>query len=103
MNTAIVIAGGTGHRMGQDIPKQFINVYDKPVLMYTLEGFQKHPLIDEILVVCIEGWESVVRAYAKQFGISKLRTIVCGGVQDKNPSGTASLLWKARPRPMTSL
>lgn len=41
MNTAIIIAGGSGARMGQDIPKQFINVYDKPVLIYTLEGFQK--------------------------------------------------------------
>ncbi len=79
MNIALIIAGGAGHRMGQDIPKQFINVYDKPVLLYTLDGFQQHPLIDEILVVCIEGWESVVKAYAKQFGISKLRTIVCGG------------------------
>ena len=43
MNVAIIIAGGSGSRMGQDIPKQFINVYDKPVLVYTLEGFQKHP------------------------------------------------------------
>ena len=43
MNVAVIIAGGSGHRMGQDIPKQFINVYDKPVLIYTLEGFQKHP------------------------------------------------------------
>ena len=49
-NIAVIIAGGSGHRMGQDIPKQFINVYDKPVLIYTLEGFQKHPQIDAIEV-----------------------------------------------------
>ena len=55
MNIAIIIAGGSGARMGQDIPKQFINVYDKPVLIYTLEGFQKHPQIDVIEVVCIDG------------------------------------------------
>ena len=78
-NIAVIIAGGSGHRMGQDIPKQFINVYDKPVLIYTLEGFQKHPQIDAIEVVCIEGWESVVMAYAKQFNISKLKWIVNGG------------------------
>ena len=36
MNVAVIIAGGSGSRMGQDIPKQFINVYDKPVLIYTL-------------------------------------------------------------------
>lgn len=76
---AIVIAGGSGHRMGQDIPKQFINVYDKPVLIYTLESFQRHPMIDAIEVVCIEGWEHVVSAYAKQFGIDKLKWIVQGG------------------------
>lgn len=65
--------------MGQDIPKQFINVYDKPVIIYTLESFQKHPMVDEIEVVCIEGWEQILWAYAKQFGIDKLRWIVPGG------------------------
>lgn len=79
MTTAIIIAGGSGHRMGQDIPKQFINVYDKPVLIYTLEGFQKHPQIDAIEVVCIDGWHDVVWAYAKQFGIDKLKWVVSGG------------------------
>lgn len=79
MNIAIIIAGGSGHRMGQDIPKQFINVYDKPVLIYTLEGFQNHPMIDKIVVVCIKGWENVVKAYAKQFSITKLIDIVPGG------------------------
>lgn len=79
MNVAIVIAGGSGHRMGQDIPKQFINVYDKPILIYTLEGFQKHPMVDAIEVVCIDGWDHVVWAYAKQFGITKLMWITKGG------------------------
>lgn len=79
MTNAIIIAGGSGYRMGQNIPKQFINVYDKPVLIYTLESFQRHPMIDAIEVVCIEGWEHVVWAYAKQFNINKLRWIVKGG------------------------
>lgn len=79
MNTAIIIAGGSGHRMGQDIPKQFINVYDKPVLIYTLESFQRHPQIDAIELVCIEGWHDVAWAYAKQFNINKLKWIVLGG------------------------
>ena len=73
MNIAIIIAGGSGQRMGQDIPKQFIHVYDKPVLIYTLESFERHPQIDAIEVVCIDGWQEVLRAYAKQFGITKLR------------------------------
>ena len=79
MNVAIIIAGGVGNRMGQSIPKQFINVYDKPILMYTLEGFEKHPMVDAIEVVCIEGWENVVRSYAKQYNITKLKWIVKGG------------------------
>ena len=56
-----------------------MNVYDKPVLLYTLEGFQEHPDIDAIEVVCIEGWENVLWAYAKQFGITKLRWVIPGG------------------------
>ncbi|MCI7505566.1 MAG: 2-C-methyl-D-erythritol 4-phosphate cytidylyltransferase [Coriobacteriaceae bacterium] len=79
MNVAVIIAGGSGHRMGQDIPKQFIHVYDKPVLIYTLEGFQRHPQVDAIEVVCIKGWEELVWAYARQFGIDKLKWIVTGG------------------------
>jgi len=79
VNVALIIAGGNGHRMGQDIPKQFINVYDKPVIVYTLEGFQRHPEIDAIEVVCIEGWHDVLWAYAKQFGIDKLKWVVSNG------------------------
>ncbi len=99
MTTAIIIAGGSGHRMGQDIPKQFINVYDKPVLIYTLEGFQNHPLIDEIIVVCIDGWHDVVSAYAKQFGITKLKNIVPGGEtgQESIRNGVFSLEGKCSP------
>lgn len=79
MNVAVIIAGGVGNRMGQSIPKQFINVYDKPILIYTLEGFQRHPLVDAIEVVCIEGWENVVWSYAKQYNITKLKWITPGG------------------------
>lgn len=79
MNLAIVIAGGSGTRMGLNIPKQFVNIYDKPVIIYTLEGFERHPMIDEIEVVCIDGWHDVLKAYARQFGITKLKRVVSGG------------------------
>lgn len=79
MTVAIIIAGGSGKRMGQDIPKQFLNVYDKPVLMYTLQGFQSHPEVDAIEVVCIDGWHDVVWAYAKQLQITKLQWVISGG------------------------
>ena len=78
-NIALIIAGGSGNRMHQDIPKQFLTVNEKPVIMYTLEAFERHPEIDTIAVVCIEGWEQVLRAYSKQFNISKLKHIIPGG------------------------
>ena len=79
MNIAIIIAGGSGHRLGQNIPKQFIHVYDKPVLIYTLEGFQRHPKIDAIGLVCIDGWHDVAKAYVQQFGIDKFKWVISGG------------------------
>lgn len=79
MNVVIVIAGGNGVRTMQDIPKQFINIYDKPIIIYTLEAFQRHPQIDAIEVVCLEGWEAMLWAYARQFHISKLKWVVKGG------------------------
>lgn len=79
MNVAIVIAGGVGSRMNMDIPKQFLHIYGKPVIIYTLEGFQKHPEIDAIEVVCLEGWENTLSDYARQYGITKLRWITQGG------------------------
>ena len=78
-NIALIIAGGVGARMGQDIPKQFINVHDKPVIVYTMEAFQRHPQIDAIEIVCIDDWKGALLAYAKQFGIAKLENVVSGG------------------------
>jgi 2-C-methyl-D-erythritol 4-phosphate cytidylyltransferase len=78
-NIALLIAGGSGNRMHQDIPKQFITVNERPVIVYTLEAFEKHPEIDAIAVVCIEGWDQVLWAYAKQFNITKLKYVVPGG------------------------
>ena len=78
-NIALIIAGGSGARMHQNIPKQFLTVNERPVIVYTLEAFQNHPEIDEIAVVCIEGWESVLWAYANQFNITKLKHVIPGG------------------------
>jgi len=78
-NIALIIAGGSGSRMNQDIPKQFLLIYDKPIIVYTMEAFQSNPSIDSILAVCIEGWQEAMSAYAKQYNISKLRLVICGG------------------------
>jgi len=79
MNVALIIAGGTGARMRQEIPKQFLNVNDKPVVIYTLEAFQSHPDIDKIGVVCVDGWHDILKAYARQYRIDKLDWVVSGG------------------------
>ena len=79
MNVALLTAAGSGTRMHQDIPKQFIHVDNKPVIIYTLEAFQRHPSIDAIIVVTLDSWSSVLWAYAKQFNITKLKWVVPGG------------------------
>ena len=79
MNVALVIAGGSGQRMGQAVPKQFLTVNEKPVIIYTLENFERSKLVDEIAVVCIDGWQHVLEAYAKQFDITKLKYVIAGG------------------------
>lgn len=92
-NIALLIAGGTGNRMGQSIPKQFLTVNERPVIVYTLEAFQKHPEIDVIAVACIDGWQSVLQAYANQFNITKMKYIVSGGLngQDSIRNGVYEL------------
>lgn len=79
MNIAIIVAGGVGARAGQRIPKQFIHIYDKPVIIYTLEKFQAHRAVDAIGVVCLAGWEEPLRTYAQQYGIAKLAWVIPGG------------------------
>lgn len=79
MNIALIIAGGKGVRMHQEIPKQFLTVNEKPVIVYTMEAFEKHADIDAIAVVCIAGWENILSAYARQYHITKLKHILPGG------------------------
>lgn len=90
---ALLLASGKGQRTRQDIPKQFINVYDKPIIIYTLENFQKHPEIDSIVVVCLDGWQDILRAYSRQYNITKLKNIVNGGatVQESCRNGVFAL------------
>lgn len=84
MNIALIIAGGVGQRMQQEIPKQFMNVFDKPVIMYTLEAFEKHPEIDKIAVVCLDGWHDILKAYARQYKLNKLDFVISGGTNGQD-------------------
>ena len=85
-NAVIILAGGKSGRNKQNIPSQFINIHGKPMIVYCIEAYQEHPAIDDIYVVCLKGWEDIVKAYARQYRLTKLRGLIPGG-----SSGIASL------------
>jgi 2-C-methyl-D-erythritol 4-phosphate cytidylyltransferase len=76
---ALLTAGGIGSRMQQDIPKQFLHVNNKPIIIYTLEAFQNNPNIDSIIIAVLQDWDNILWAYAKQYKITKLKWVVTGG------------------------
>lgn len=78
-NAVIILAGGKSGRNRQNIPSQFINIHGKPILVYCMQVYEEHPAIDDIYVVCLKGWESIVEAYSKQYGITKLKSIIPAG------------------------
>ena len=82
----IILAGGKAGQNRQNVPTQFVNVHGKPILVYCMDAYQAHPAVDDIYVVCLKGWESIVRAYTEQYGITKLRGLIPAG-----NSGVASL------------
>lgn len=79
MNTAIILAGGSGSRMGTDIPKQFISVREKPVITYCLEIFQKHDEIDAIVVAVSDEWKEFTEKCADEYGIEKIAAYAPAG------------------------
>ena len=76
---AVVLAGGKSTRNHQNTPNQFINIKGKPVINYVLDAYQRHPAIDSIYIVCLSGWESIIPAYARQYGVTKLAGIIPAG------------------------
>ncbi len=91
MNIALILAGGTDPRFQMSVPKQFVNVFNRPIIVYTLEAFQCHKDIDAIMVSCLSGWQEMVYAYAKQFNIDKLKWVVPGG-NDGQASARSGIL-----------
>lgn len=78
-NIAIIFAGGSGARMGSGVPKQFIEIEGKPIIIYTLENFEDHPEIDEIYISCIPEYIEKMEKLVKVYMISKVAKIVRGG------------------------
>ncbi|MBS5958070.1 MAG: 2-C-methyl-D-erythritol 4-phosphate cytidylyltransferase [Clostridiales bacterium] len=80
MITALIFAGGTGQRMNsRSKPKQFLEVYGKPIIIYTLEHFEYHDEVDNIVLVCLESWINEMRGLINRYGITKVKEIVPGG------------------------
>lgn len=99
MNVAVVLAGGTGTRVGANIPKQFIEVQGKPILAYTLDNFQNDDEIDMIEVVCHRDWVEEVRSICDKYHIDKLRWLTTGGdtFQESTMNGIFNLKGKISP------
>ena len=80
MNNVLIFAGGAGRRMNsRSKPKQFLKLYGKEIIIHTLENFQNHPEVDNIVVVCIKGWIEYLQKLLAQYDMDKVRLIVAGG------------------------
>lgn len=80
MNIAVIFAGGVGKRMhSKECPKQFLKIYNKPIIIHTLEYFEKHPLIDAIVISCVEEWMSYLEKLIYKYRIEKVKKVVVGG------------------------
>ena len=81
MNIAVIFAGGVGKRMHSGaIPKQFLTLREKPILIYTLEHFQRSPVIDGIVLVSVESWIDRCCELIKQYNLTKVSAVVPGGI-----------------------
>lgn len=94
MNIAVILAGGADPNFKMNVPKQFVNVFNRPLIVYTLESFQKHSMIDAIAVACLEGWQEMVWAYAKQFKFNKLKWVFAGGAVGQDSCRRGVMLLK---------
>ncbi|MDR2132224.1 MAG: 2-C-methyl-D-erythritol 4-phosphate cytidylyltransferase [Clostridiales Family XIII bacterium] len=80
MTVALIFAGGTGIRMNARAkPKQFLELHGKPIIVYTLEHFEAHPDIDDIVVVCVESWIQSLKHTLRQYAFEKVTQVVPGG------------------------
>ena len=85
MVSALIFAGGIGQRMKSlDIPKQFLEIEGKPIIVRTMEHFSNHPMVDNIVVVCVENWLDVLNQDIEKFGIKKVIKTVPGGATGYN-------------------
>lgn len=78
-NFVILLAGGIGKRMQSEIPKQFIEVFGKPIIVYSIENFQQNPMVEKIVVVCVKDWIDHLKELVKKYSLTKVEWIIEGG------------------------
>ena len=78
-NYVVLLAGGVGKRMGADVPKQFLEVKNKPIIVYSIENFQRNPQIEKIVVVCVREWIDYVHELVEKYGLTKVAWVIEGG------------------------
>ena len=76
---ALILAGGEGTRAAQSIPKQYVQIEGIPILAYTMRAFDRHPLVDDIYVVCRDEWADLVRRTATELAFTKFRDTISAG------------------------
>lgn len=86
MNIALILAGGQGLRMGEKKPKQFIDLFGKPIIIHTLEAFENHPEINFIAVVCLQEWQDELALLIKNNNLKKIRWIIDAGENRRQSS-----------------
>lgn len=93
MNIVVILAGGTGNRVGARIPKQFIKVSNKPILVHTIEIFEHNANIDAIEIVCHKEWIDTVEKLVTDYKLSKVKWVVVGGetFEDSTMNGIYNL------------
>ena len=79
-NYVVLLAGGIGRRMGADVPKQFLEVNGKPIIVYSIENFQRNPQIEKIVIVCVKEWIAHVKTLIQKYNLTKVSWVIEGGI-----------------------
>ena len=98
-NYVILLAGGVGKRMGSSVPKQFIEVNGKPIIVYSIENFQRNLQIDKIVVVCVKDWIERLKEIVVQYSLKKVEWIIEGGVTGHDSIRNAVFFLKDKLHP----
>ncbi len=80
-NVGVILAGGSGRRMGNSIPKQFLTIGNKSILEHTLSVFQNHPLIDEIALVIHPAYKDKAEKSIEKYSFTKVKRLLQGGTE----------------------